>query len=303
MKAIATLFFVTIATTITLAQSPDKVLARAKYHFVHIQDTMQKDRPYTENMLLVIGKNASLYASYDGLDQTIIRNNRILERAKSLDPGLVSVQLDRTTPDVNSIVYFFFAKENKFLTKERLINTYLVEEIAPKISWTITADTADFSGIHCQKALAHFKGRNWIAWYAPNLPFQSGPWKLNGLPGLIIDAYDEKKEVWFQFAGMENITAATKSPSMPSAGPKVIDLDVGLVKDTEIRLPTNAIKTTQKELDKLKISRDKDPQGFRNAQMAASNGSYNLKAQPKAVLESPKMNTINNPIELPEKKN
>ncbi len=163
MKAIATLFFVTIATTITLAQSPDKVLARVKYHFVHIQDTMQKDRPYTENMLLAIGKNASLYASYDGLDQTIIRNNRILERAKSLDPGLVSVQLDRTTPDVNSIVYFFFAKENKLLTKERLINTYLVEEIAPKISWTITTDTADFSGIHCQKALAHFKGRNWIA--------------------------------------------------------------------------------------------------------------------------------------------
>ena len=303
MKTISTLFFVIVTTINTLAQSSDKVLARVRYHFVHIQDTTQKDKPYTENMLLAIGKNASLYASYDGLDQTIIRNNLILERAKSLDPGLVSVQLDRTTPDVNSTVYFFFAKENKFLTKERLINTYLVEEIAPKINWTITADTADFSGIHCQKALAHFKGRNWIVWYAPDLPFQSGPWKLNGLPGLIIDAYDEKKEVWFQFAGMENTTAATKPSNIPSAGPKVIDLDVNLVKDTEIQLPTNAIRTTQKELDKLKMSRDKDPQGFRNAQMAAANGSYNLKAQPKATVAPPKKNTINNPIELPEKKN
>ena len=175
MKVIAILFLSIITTTTTLAQSPDKVLARVRYHYVHVQDTTQKDKPYTENMVLAIGKNASLYASYDGLDQTVIRNNRILERAKSLDPGLVSIQLDRTTPDVNSTVYFFFAKENKFLTKERLINTYLVEETAPKINWTITTDTADFSGIHCQKAFAYFKGRNWVVWYAPDLPFQSGP--------------------------------------------------------------------------------------------------------------------------------
>ena len=127
--------------------------------------------------------------------------------------------------------------------------------------------------------------------------------KLNGLPGLIIDAYDEKKEVWFQFAGMENISATTKSLNTPSTGPKVIDLDVSLVRDTEIQLPTNAIRTTQKELDKLKMSRDKDPQGFRNAQMAAANGSYSLKAQPKATVDPLKKNIINNPIELPEHKN
>lgn len=302
MKTISTLFFVIVTTASTLAQSPDKVLARVRYHFVHVQDTTQKDKPYTENMLLAIGKNASLYASYDGLDQTVIRNNHILERAKSLDPGLISIQLDRTAPDVNSIVYFFFAKENKFLTKERLINTYLIEENAPKINWTITTDTADFSGIHGQKATTYFKGRNWVAWFVPDLPFQSGPWKLNGLPGLIIDAYDEKKEVWFQFAGLENITAAAKSSDIPSTGPKVIDLDVNLLKDTEIRLPTNAIRTTQKELEKLKTSRDKDPQGFRNAQMAAANGSYQINAQSKNTATLPKKNIVNNPIELPEKK-
>ncbi|KQB98938.1 GLPGLI family protein [Pedobacter sp. Hv1] len=302
MKAILILFFTITTATLALAQSPDKVLARVRYNFVHVQDTTQKDTPYTENMVLAIGKNASLYASKDGLDQTLTRNNLILENAKKLDPGLVSIQLDRTSPDVNSKVYFFFAKENKFITKERVFNNYLVEEIAPKINWTITADTINLSGVHCKKAQAYFKGRNWTAWYAIDLPFQSGPWKLNGLPGLIVEAYDEKKEVQFLFAGLENTADPVNNETITSHGPKIIDMDVNLVKSNEIKLPSNAIRTTQKELDKLKDSREKDPQGFMNAQMSANGIGY-VKAQRKATVELPKKAILNNPIELPEKKN
>lgn len=302
MKAILTLFFTISTVTLALAQSPDKVLARVRYHFIHVQDTTQKDKPYTENMVLAIGKNASLYASNDGLDQTLTRNNLILENAKKLDPGLVSIQLDRTSPNINSTVYFFFAKENKFITKERVFNTYLIEEPAAKINWTITSDTINLSGIHCKKAHAHFMGRNWTAWYATELPFQSGPWKLNGLPGLIVEAYDEKKEVQFLFAGLENTTTPIKNETTTNHGPKIIDMDVNLVKSDEIKLPTNAIRTTQKELDKLKNTREKDPQGFMNAQMGA-NGTGYVKAQRKPTVDPPKKNILNNPIELPEKKN
>ena len=37
----------------------------------------------------------------------------------------------------------------------------------------------------------------------------------------------------------------------------------------EIKLPADAVKTSKKDLDKLKEARDKDPQGFMSAQMAA----------------------------------
>ena len=50
--------------------------------------------------------------------------------------------------------------------------TYMVSDSTRKINWKITKDTASFSGVKCQKATAYFKGRNWIAWYAPELPFQ-----------------------------------------------------------------------------------------------------------------------------------
>jgi hypothetical protein len=74
----------------------------------------------------------------------------------------------------------------------------------------------------------------------------------------------------------------------------------------EIKLPTDAIKTSRKELDKLKEAREKDPQGFLNAQMAAS--GMQVAGQRMSVRAAPAGSTplpgkiINNPIELPETK-
>jgi len=70
-----------------------------------------------------------------------------------------------------------------------------------------------------------------------------------------------------------------------------------------ISLPADAIKTSKKELDKLRAARDKDPLGFMQAQTAGSgiNGSIKIQSFTKAPGTVTK-NLINNPIELPEKK-
>lgn len=318
MKTILTTIFAIAFATALFAQSPDQALARVRYTFTHIQDTTQRDKPYTENMLLVIGKNASLYSSYDKINESIALNKQIQEQIKNNAGGPQNISIKRTgTKPTSQLDYFFFAKENKFITKERLFNNYLVEEEAPKINWKLSKDTASFSGVHCQKATAYFKGRNWIAWYAPDMPFQSGPWKLNGLPGLIIEAYDEKKEVQFQFAGIDKVEPATVTASVEDkpissaisgATVKIVGMDTeSFYLGNEIKLPTDAIKTTRKELDKLKEARDKDPQGFMNAQLAASGiqGSMKMNTQMRPATGGaggPVRIVVNNPIELPENK-
>lgn len=42
----------------------------------------------------------------------------------------------------------------------------------------------------CQKAVCNYHGRTWTAYYATDIPISDGPWKLCGLPGLILRAYD-----------------------------------------------------------------------------------------------------------------
>ncbi|RZL68476.1 MAG: GLPGLI family protein [Pedobacter sp.] len=313
MKILTTTLIAASISTFAFGQSADKAIARVRYTFSHMKDSTQRDNFHTENMLLVIGKNASVYTSYDKINRDLEVKKQIEEQIKNQGGTLTSLNINRTSSKpVSAADYFYFANESKFFTKERVISNYLVEEQAPKINWKITKDTTSFSGVKCQKATTYFKGRNWIAWFAPELPFQSGPWKLNGLPGLIVEANDERNEVKFQFAGIDKVVEEEKKKpeqTVTVGGTtsvlKLDGMDGSTYLGSEIKLPVDAVRTTQKEIDKLKAARDKDPQGFINAQMGGRGMTGNMVVAGTKVLTAPaganKM-VLNNPIELPEKK-
>ena len=67
-------------------------------------------------------------------------------------------------------------------------HVYSYDSIAQQ-EWNIDyADTLTICGYACCKATCKFRGREWTVWYAPEIPYSSGPWKLHGLPGLILQA-------------------------------------------------------------------------------------------------------------------
>jgi GLPGLI family protein len=193
--------------------------------------------------------------------------------------------------------YYIFNQENKFYTVEKLMREYLTEEEIPKIDWKINKDTLTFSGLKCQKATANFKGRNWIAWFAPELPFPNGPWKLNGLPGLIVDAYDEKKEVQFKFAGFEVVKVNPIDLKSATEDEKALTT---AVMGNEIRIPVKALKVSAQELNRLKKAKNDDPYGFAKAQLAGTGmeGLLNITKQSFGNRPVPTASQFNNPIEL-----
>ena len=63
-----------------------------------------------------------------------------------------------------------------------------------KLNWKLIDEKQFIDKMECYKAIVDFRGRKWIAWYAPTIPFSSGPYKFHGLPGLIIKLNDDTNE-------------------------------------------------------------------------------------------------------------
>lgn len=82
-----------------------------------------------------------------------------------------------------------------------LDNTYVYTDLQPQPQWELLSDTCTVLGYTCQKARSYFLGRTWYAWFSPEIPMNRGPWKLCGLPGLILKAEDEDK--YFTFEAVE----------------------------------------------------------------------------------------------------
>ena len=177
MKPISSIFLLIVVFSLLslrsmAQQNPERAQLVVHYNFSHLRDTTNRAQPYTEKMILFLGSHSSAYKSYD----------------KAMADALMKKQIQEQ-----------MAANGKLVRREKLINSYLIEEPLPAINWKINSDTATFGGLHCQQATAHFKGRDYIAWFCPDLPFHTGPWKLNGLPGVIVDAHDTKNEVVFKF--------------------------------------------------------------------------------------------------------
>ena len=287
------------------AQKPDTAWLMVHYKFTHVRDTTDRAHPYTENMVLLVGKTASAYKSYDGMVADQQFKKAYAEAAASSPDGPPRINRRGAGSPTQ---YYQYPSEQKLFTKDNLmVNDYLIQGPMPAIDWTVSGDTATFGGLHCQKATGHFKGRDYIVWFCPDLPVHAGPWKLNGLPGVIVDAHDTKNEVVFAFDGVEKTVPSP--PKGQSIGGNTDEKDIppilrGLNDDPNlIQPPASAIKTTQKEFDKLQAAMEKDPAGFAQA-INAANSQGEGGNKDHLMVRAGKKGTgpvLNNPIELPEK--
>lgn len=67
---------------------------------------------------------------------------------------------------------------------------FLIEDIKNKINWKIGKEKKIIVGYTCYKASGEFRGRKYIVWFTSEIPVSLGPWKLDGLPGLILNVED-----------------------------------------------------------------------------------------------------------------
>lgn len=96
---------------------------------------------------------------------------------------------------------FYDRKSDLLISRIKWLSNkeYFVEEKNPKINWKIENEFKQVGEISCQKATGRFRGRLYTAWFSIDFPINAGPWKLSGLPGLILEAKDNAGKIHFIF--------------------------------------------------------------------------------------------------------
>lgn len=80
---------------------------------------------------------------------------------------------------------------------------FVYDESIPEMEWQLLDGADSVAGYACKIAQTHFRGRVWKAWYTLQIPIPTGPWKLHGLPGIILRAVDQTGTYSFECIGIE----------------------------------------------------------------------------------------------------
>lgn len=238
------------------------------------------DKYHEELFVLKVGEKRAFFASAVSLkgDSVMAKSGTITHNADgSITLGwktgvtIPKTNFNFTIIQTNENVQYFDSAAMSLLTYKQ-----------PVISnWELADETRIINTITCKKAKVKFKGRNWIAWYAPEIPLPYGPMKFSGLPGLIIKITDEKEDFDFELVN---------SLSVSQLKGKFINIKKSRY--------TGAIETTQAKLKQAQKTADENA-----AAVLASYGTTIIKGQEmlkqreKAREENEK---YKNPLELSE---
>ncbi len=101
-------------------------------------------------------------------------------------------------------IYKNYPKNKITVTDCIVFHDYLYTENKTSLNWTLKQDTLTVCDYLCYQAICTFGGREWIAWYTPEISISDGPWKLYGLPGLILKAEDNTGTHCFEAVAIRN---------------------------------------------------------------------------------------------------
>ena len=184
----------------------EPAILEIRYNRTEVYDTLYRDSLFfKDEMMLRVGKSKSMFCNVKRFYQDSLANAN-----PDAYWGLMKAEMDKGNPDVFATLE---GHKKSFLYKDSSANQiieydyfdmtpwrYTEEWVKPE--WEITDETKEIVGYECVEAVTDYRGRKWVAWFAPELPLQEGPWKLCGLPGLILEAYDVNRDYVFECCGL-----------------------------------------------------------------------------------------------------
>lgn len=153
----------------------------------------------SDNMLLQIGPDGlSKFSSYKNL--TV---DSILMRSTQEQIADAAIEGKLSTGEFMTI-YKNYPAGRITHTEKICQDWFCYDEEMPRLDWELTDSVTNVLGYECHSARCKFRGREWTVFYTEDIPLMDGPWKLHGLPGLIMKATGEKGHYTFECIGIKS---------------------------------------------------------------------------------------------------
>lgn len=173
------LFF--LLTLFTLSSNAQKKCGSVNYEYI-----IPAEKLLIKESTLFFNDSVSKFI-FDKIDNAITPESKVKVDVNSINLNFSSMDEQGSSIFRNFLRETIVVREAKV---DKLFEPYLYEDTWVKIDWEIQDNTMKIGKYTCKKAIGVFRGRTYVVWFTEEIPLPYGPWKLYGLPGLILNAED-----------------------------------------------------------------------------------------------------------------
>lgn len=174
---------------------------KATYQLTFQPDSTDTESKKIEKMFLYLGDNISKFSSAGKTIKDSLMANRDRSNKSMANFARMRAQIPET--EFNYSIYKHIPAGKLSFTEEILKDNFKYTEDLNLFNWKIEAETKELYGYQVQKATTNFAGREYTAWFTSEIPIPDGPYKFNGLPGLILKIKDANEHYIFELTNFE----------------------------------------------------------------------------------------------------
>ena len=192
-----------ILRLLTNAKVLDSANLRITYSLIFVPDSNKINEKLTDRKILLIGDSVRHFYSYYSrfIDSVVTENSK--KKAGNVRLPNIPNKVCAEWYDIYSNYPVGKQTEVQNITNHTMY--VFKEDLEDFPQWNLTSDTATVLNYFCYKASCSYHGRVWEAWFTLDIPINAGPWKLRGLPGLILKANDDRQHFVFECNGIESL--------------------------------------------------------------------------------------------------
>lgn len=167
--------------------------------------------------ILLSGKDGSMFYNPTALWMDInSKDDAACQAYGAMASALQEAGRGDEVPNRTASMYVFkdFEKQEQTVYDDYSDQFAKYNEPLQEMQWEVVGDsTKTILGYECMMAMTAYHGRDWTAWFAPEIPAHDGPWKFAGLPGLILMVSESQGIYSFTANGIE--ATEQEIPGMP----------------------------------------------------------------------------------------